>query len=106
MCEPMFSEYSYGFRPNRSCEMAIRELLARLNEGYEWLVDIDLEKFFDNVPQDRLMSLVHRVLDDGDTESLIRKYLKAGVMTQGGYEKTEKGTPQGGNLSNTMCNMP
>ena len=57
MCEPMFSEWSYGFRPNRSCEMAIRQLLTYLNEGYEWIVDIDLEKFFDNVPQDRLMKI-------------------------------------------------
>ncbi|HHU02658.1 MAG TPA: group II intron reverse transcriptase/maturase, partial [Christensenellaceae bacterium] len=99
MCKPLFSENSYGFRPNRSCEMAIKELLTFLNEGYEWIVDIDLEKFFDNVPQDRLMSLVHNIINDGDTESLIRKYLKAGVMVQGKYEKTDKGTPQGGNLS-------
>ena len=84
MCEPMFSERSYGFRPNRSCEMAIRQLLVYLNEGYEWIVDIDLEKFFDNVLQDRLMSLVHDIVKDGDTESLIRKYLKAGVMTRQG----------------------
>ena len=52
MCEPLFSEWSYGFRPNRSCEMAVRQLLVYLNEGCEWIVDIDLEKFFDNVPQD------------------------------------------------------
>lgn len=105
MCEPLFSENSYGFRPNRSCEMAIKELLTFLNEGYEWIVDIDLEKFFDNVPQDRLMSLVHNIINDGDTESLIRKYLKAGVMVQGKYEKTDKGTPQGGNLSPLLSNI-
>ena len=63
MCEPLFSEHSYGFRPDRSCEMAIRQLLVYLNEGYEWIVDIDLEKFFDNVPQDRLMSLVHNIIN-------------------------------------------
>ena len=96
MCEPLFSEWSYGFRPNRSCEMAIRQLLVYLNEGYEWIVDIDLEKFFDNVPQDRLMSRVHDIIKDGDTESLIRKYLKAGAMTPQGYEETNLGTPQGG----------
>ena len=105
MCEPMFSERSYGFRPNRSCEKAIRQLLVYLNEGYEWIVDIDLEKFFDNVPQDRLMSLVHDIVKDGDTESLIRKYLKAGVMTRQGYEETNLGTPQGGNLSPLLSNI-
>lgn len=104
-CEPLFSEWSYGFRPNRSCEMAIRQLLNYLNEGYEWIVDIDLEKFFDNVPQDRLMSLVHDIIKDGDTESLIRKYLKAGVMTPQGYEETRLGTPQGGNLSPLLSNI-
>ncbi len=105
MCEPLFSEWSYGFRPNRSCEMAIRQLLVYLNEGYEWIVDIDLEKFFDNVPQDKLMSLVHNIINDGDTESLIRKYLKAGVMTPQGYEETKLGTPQGGNLSPLLSNI-
>ncbi|MCD8125779.1 MAG: group II intron reverse transcriptase/maturase [Lachnospiraceae bacterium] len=105
MCEPLFSKHSYGFRPNRSCEMAIREMLIFLNEGYEWIVDIDLEKFFDNVPQDKLMSLVHNIINDGDTESLIRKYLKAGVMVQGRYEKTDRGTPQGGNLSPLLSNI-
>ena len=99
MCEPLFSEWSYGFRPNRSCEMAIRQLLLYLNDGYEWIVDIDLEKFFDNVPQDKLMSLVHKIINDSDTESLIRKYLKAGVMTPQGYAEIKLGTPQGGNLS-------
>lgn len=105
MCEPLFSDHSYGFRPNRSCEMAIRDMLRFLNEGYEWIVDIDLEKFFDKVPQDKLMSLVHNIINDGDTESLIRKYLKAGVMVQGRYEKTEQGTPQGGNLSPLLSNI-
>ena len=105
MCEPLFSERSYGFRPNRSCETAIRQLLVYLNEGYEWIVDIDLEKFFDNVPQDKLMSLVHDIINDGDTESLIRKYLKAGVMTTQGYEETKLGTPQGGNLSPLLSNI-
>ena len=105
MCEPLFSEWSYGFRPNRSCEMATRQLLEYLNEGYEWIVDIDLEKFFDNVPQDKLMSLVHDIINDGDTESLIRKYLKAGVMTPQGYKETKLGAPQGGNLSPLLSNI-
>lgn len=105
MCEPLFSEWSYGFRPNRSCEMAVRQLLVYLNEGYEWIVGIDLEKFFDNAPQDRLMSLVHDIINDGDTESLIHKYLKAGVMTPQGYEETKLGTPQGGNLLPLLSNI-
>jgi len=105
MFEPTFSENSYGFRPGRSCEQAILKLLEYFNEGYLWIVDIDLEKFFDNVPQDKLMSYAHRVINDGDTESLIRKYLKAGVMVNGLYEATELGTPQGGNLSPLLSNI-
>ena len=103
--DPMFSENSYGFRPNRRCEQAITKLLEYFNDGYLWIVDIDLEKFFDNVPQDKLMSFVGRVIHDGDTESLIRKYLKAGVMNRGKYESTEVGTPQGGNLSPLLSNI-
>ena len=103
--EPIFSENSYGFRPGRSCEQAILKLLDYLNEDYCWIVDIDLEKFFDNVPQDKLMSFVGRIIRDGDTESLIRKYLKSGVMVQGKYEPTEMGTPQGGNLSPLLSNV-
>ena len=103
--EPIFSDNSYGFRPHRRCEQAIVKLLEYFNDGYVWIVDIDLEKFFDNVPQDKLMSYVGRVIHDGDTESLIRKYLKAGVMVQGRYEETNVGTPQGGNLSPLLSNI-
>ena len=103
--EPLFSDYSYGFRPKRKAQQAVIKLLEYLNDGYTYIVDIDLEKFFDNVPQDKLMYLVHGIIDDGDTESLIHKYLKAGVMVQGKYEATEKGTPQGGNLSPLLSNI-
>lgn len=103
--EAEFQENSYGFRPGRSCEQTVLKLLEYLNEGYEWIVDIDLEKFFDNVPQDKLMSYVGRVIHDPDTESLIRKYLKSGVMENGMYEATELGTPQGGNLSPLLSNV-
>lgn len=103
--EKEFQENSYGFRPGRSCEQAILQLTEYLNEGYEWIVDIDLEKFFDNVPQDKLMSYVGRVIHDPDTESLIRKYLKSGVMENGIYSATELGTPQGGNLSPLLSNV-
>ena len=103
--EAEFQENSYGFRPGRSCEQAVLKLLEYLNEGYEWIVDIDLEKFFDNVPQDKLMSYVGRVIHDPDTESLIRRYLKSGVMENGMYEATDLGTPQGGNLSPLLSNV-
>lgn len=103
--EAEFQENSYGFRPSRSCEHAVLQLLEYLNDGAEWIVDIDLEKFFDNVPQDKLMSYVGRVIRDPDTESLIRKYLKSGVMENGMYEATELGTPQGGNLSPLLSNV-
>lgn len=68
-------------------------------------MDIDIEKFFDNVLQDKLMSLVHKLINDPDTESLIRKYLNAGVMVKGEYEETQKGTLQGGNLSPLLSNI-
>ncbi|WP_415932154.1 group II intron reverse transcriptase/maturase [Zhenpiania hominis] len=103
--EPHFSEYSYGFRPGRSAQQAVIKLLEYLNDGYTYIVDIDLEKFFDNVPQDKLMTLVHNLINDPDTESLIRKYLNAGVMIRGRYEETNKGTPQGGNLSPLLSNI-
>lgn len=101
ICEPYFSDYSYGFRPNRSCEKAILKLLDYLNEDFTWIVDIDLE----NVPHDKLMSYVHNIINDGDVESLIRKYLQAGVISKGKYESTSKGTPQGGNISPLLSNI-
>ena len=103
--EPHFSEYSYGFRPNRRAQQAMLKLLEYFNDGYTYVVDIDLEKFFDNVPQDKLMTLVGKLIQDPDTESLIRKYLNAGVMVRGRYEETNKGTPQGGNLSPLLSNI-
>lgn len=103
--EPLFDDNSFGFRPGRRCEQAIIKLLDYFNDGYLWIVDIDLEKFFDNVPQDKLMSYVGRVIHDGDTESLIRKYLKAGVMNKNVFEETKVGTPQGGNLSPLLSNI-
>ena len=105
IAEPHFSENSYGFRPGRRAQQAVIKMLEYLNNGYEYIVDIDLEKFFDNVPQDKLMTLVGKLIHDPDTESLISKYLRAGVMVRGRYEKTEKGTPQGGNLSPLLSNI-
>lgn len=103
--EPYFREYSYGFRPRRSAQQAVIKLLEYLNDGYTYIVDIDLEKFFDNVHHDKLMTLVRNIIHDPDTESLIHKYLKAGVMVKGKYEGTSVGTPQGGNLSPLLSNI-
>lgn len=82
VCEAVFSEHCYSFQPDKNCEMAVCELLRLRGEGYLWVVDIGLQNFYENEPEDRLMSLVHNIIHDGDTESLIRKYLKAGIMTQ------------------------
>ena len=103
--EPTFSEYSYGFRPNRRCQNAIDRALELINQGYEWIIDLDLEKFFDNVPQDKLIRIVDNVAKDSDVTWLIHKYLKAGVMVDGHFEETNIGTPQGGNLSPLLSNV-
>jgi len=103
--EPQFSNSSYGFRPGRSCEMAIIRSMELLNGGYDWVVDIDLERFFDTVNHDRLMNILHRTITDGDVLSLIRKFLVSGVMVGGTYEETPVGTPQGGNLSPLLSNI-
>lgn len=103
--EEQFSKTSYGFRPGRSCENAVVKALEYLNDGYEWIVDIDLERFFDTVDQDRLINIIMRTIKDGDVVSLIRKYLSAGVMDKGVTKATEKGTPQGGNLSPLLSNI-
>ena len=103
--EPTFSEYSYGFRPNRRCQNAIDRALELLNQRYEWIIDLDLEKFFDNVPQDKLIRLVDNTVNDSDITALIHKYLKAGVLINGEFEETTIGTPQGGNLSPLLSNI-
>lgn len=103
--EPIFSEYSYGFRPNRRCQNAIDRVLELINQGYEWIIDLDLEKFFDNVPQDKLIRLVDNMVNDSDVTALIHKYLRAGVMVNGEVEETNIGTPQGGNLSPLLSNI-
>ena len=103
--EKQFSESSYGFRPKRSCEMAIVRSLELMNDGYDWIVDLDLEKFFDTVNQDKLIGLIMKTVKDGEVVSLIRKYLVSGVMENGRYEPTRAGTPQGGNLSPLLSNI-
>ncbi len=103
--EEQFSDNSYGFRPKRSAEQAVIKALEYLNDGYEWIVDIDLEKFFDTVNQDRLITIIGRTIKDGDVVSLIRKYLSAGVMENGVVKLTKVGMPQGGNLSPLLSNI-
>ena len=105
MFDKKFSEYSYGFRPNRYAEMAIIQALEYLNDGHEWIVDIDLERFFDTVHHDRLMNLVSRTVNDGDVISLIRKFLVSGVQIDEEYKESVIGTPQGGNLSPLLSNI-
>ena len=103
--EEQFSNSSYGFRPKRSCEMAVIKALECFNDGYDYIVDIDLESFFDEVNQDKLMAIIHRTIKDNDVISLIRKFLQSGVMEKGVVVETNKGTPQGGNLSPLLSNI-
>ena len=103
--ENQFSETSYGFRPNRSCEMAVIKLLEYFNDEYTWVVDIDLQKFFDTVCHDKLISIIMKTIHDGELVSLIRKYLVSGVMENGIISPTKIGTPQGGNLSPLLSNI-
>lgn len=103
--EEIFSEYSYGFRPNRSCHDAIKQALAYLNDDYEWVIDIDIEQFFDKVNHDKLIQILREHVNDSATLNLIRKYLKAGVMEQGLVKATKTGVPQGGPLSVVLSNI-
>ena len=103
--EEIFSDYSYGFRAGRSCHDAIRQALEYLNDGYEWVVDIDIEQFFDKVNHDKLIQILREQVNDSTTLNLIRKYLKAGVMENGLEKATITGVPQGGPLSVVCSNV-
>jgi group II intron reverse transcriptase/maturase len=103
--DSQFHKDSYGFRPRKSARQAITRALEIFNEGYSWIVDIDLERFFDTVHHDRLMNLIYRIVKDGDVISLIRKYLVSGVQIDGKVLPTPVGTPQGGNLSPLLSNI-
>lgn len=103
--DPTFSEHSYGFRPNRSAHDAVKKAKGYIQEGYRWVVDVDLEKFFDKVNHDRLMSTLAKRIHDKSLLKLIRKYLQAGVMINGVVSRTEEGTPQGGPLSPLLSNI-
>ena len=103
--EPQFSDSSYGFRPGRSTHDAIRACQKNIRDGYKYVVDMDLEKFFDTVNQSKLIEILSRSIKDGRVISLIHKYLRAGVITCGRFEETELGVPQGGPLSPLCGNI-
>ena len=103
--EEKFSENSFGFRPNRSAHDALKRCQEYMNEGYTWLVDIDLASYFDTVNHDMLIGLIYKEIKDIRVISLIRKYLNAGVMINGVVNATTLGVPQGGNLSPLLSNI-
>lgn len=103
--EPVFSESSYGFRPGRSAHQAIEQASKYIQEGKEWVVDIDLEKFFDKINHDRLMQRLSKGIGDKRLLRLIKAYLKAGMMDEGLTEQRVAGTPQGGPLSPLLSNI-
>ena len=103
--EPYFSEYSYGFRPNRDCHKAIGKVLEYLNNGGEWVIDMDIEKYFDTVNHDKLISILRERVNNAQTLHLIRSFLRAGVMENGLVSPTEEGVPQGGPLSPILSNV-
>lgn len=103
--EKQFSENSFGFRPKRGAHGALRQCQANVNDGYVYVVDMDLEKFFDTVCQSKLIEVLSRTIKDGRVISLIHKYLNAGAISRGIYEKTEVGMPQGGPLSPLLSNI-
>ena len=103
--EPTFSEQSYGFRPKRSQHMAIKKAKEHINKGYKWVVDMDLEKFFDTVQHDVLMNKLSKKIKDKRVLKLIRKYLESGIMINGLEQASEEGMPQGGPLSPLLSNI-
>lgn len=103
--EEQFHNHSYGFRPNRCAQQAIITALDMMNDGNDWIVDIDLEKFFDTVNHDKLMTLIGRTIKDGEVISIIRKFLVSGIMVDDEYKESVIGTPQGGNLSPLLANI-
>ncbi|MBU3114846.1 group II intron reverse transcriptase/maturase [Clostridium lacusfryxellense] len=105
MYEVQFSDSSYGFRPNRSAHQAIRKCQQYIQEGYNYAVDMDLEKYFDTIDHSKLIEILSRTIKDGRVISLIHKYLRAGVVIGGTFEETIEGVMQGGPLSPLLGNV-
>ncbi|OHX48572.1 group II intron reverse transcriptase/maturase [Planococcus salinarum] len=103
--DPTFSDHSYGFRPNRSAHGAVKKAKGYIADGNRWVVDIDLEKFFDRVNHDKLMGQLAKRIEDKRLLKLIHKYLKTGIMINGVVMNSEEGTPQGGPLSPLLSNI-
>jgi RNA-directed DNA polymerase len=103
--DPKFSDGSCGFRPHRGAHDALRKVQENVTEGYKYVVDLDLEKFFDTVNHSKLIEVLNRTVKDVRVISLIHKYLNAGVMVEGRYEDSQKGVPQGGPLSPILSNI-
>lgn len=103
--DPTFSEHSFGFRPNRSAHQAVAQAHEYIGQGYTWVVDLDLEQFFDRVNHDKLMGLVARRIRDKRVLKLLRAFLNAGVMEKGLVSALDEGTPQGGPLSPLLSNI-
>ena len=105
MFDPGFSESSYGFRPKRSAHQAVRQVRHTIDNGYKWVVDVDLSKFFDRVNHDLLMSRIARKVKDKRVLKLIGRYLRAGVEVDGKIQPTTEGVPQGGPFSPLLANI-
>ena len=103
--EQMFHDSSYGFRPARNCHMALEELLAHAHDGYNVVLDADIKAFFDNISHKLIMGLVAAQIADGNILGLIEKFLRSGVMEDGVFKPTTKGTPQGGVISPLLANI-
>ncbi len=103
--EPTFSEHNYGFRPGRNAHDAVKAARGYIQDGYTWVVDIDIERFFDTVNHDRLMARMKQTVEDKKVLRLVNEYLKAGVMVNGVVIGTEEGTPQGSPLSPLLSNI-
>lgn len=103
--EPSFSEFSFGFRPNRNAHQAIEAILLFREQGLKVVVDADIKGFFDNIPHDLIIDLVAQRVADGNILQIIRQFLTAGVMENGLFKLTERGTPQGGVISPLLANI-